>query len=213
MYRGFGVEQFCHQCFSNDTDLGRGKQMPIHYGSKDLNFVTISSPLATQMPQGSIVLGGARQVEGSLNVPAQSTVKQNTLCTAKKFQGFISPHQHACQVVKAIAFSFRAAIYIFSYFISLRAWVSFATLSPFSSVTEKCVSVLKNCFRIASNFFPSLSAVGHGFANKLQGKDSLVICYFGEGAASEGDAHAAMNFAATKDVPIIFFWLVKEERH
>ena len=25
--------------------------MPVHYGSKDLNFVTISSPLATQMPQ------------------------------------------------------------------------------------------------------------------------------------------------------------------
>jgi hypothetical protein len=31
---------------------GKGKQMPIHYGSRDLNFVTISSPLATQMPQG-----------------------------------------------------------------------------------------------------------------------------------------------------------------
>ena len=50
------------------------------------------------------------------------------------------------------------------------------------------------------------AAVGHGYANKLRGKDSLVICYFGEGAASEGDAHAAMNFAPTKDVPIIFFW-------
>ena len=52
MYRGFGLEQFCHQCFSNGLDLGKGKQMPIHYGSGDLNFVTISSPLATQMPQG-----------------------------------------------------------------------------------------------------------------------------------------------------------------
>ena len=54
MYRGFGVEQFCHQCFSNSKDLGTGKQMPIHYGSRELNFVTISSPLATQMPQGLI---------------------------------------------------------------------------------------------------------------------------------------------------------------
>lgn len=35
-----------------------------------------------------------------------------------------------------------------------------------------------------------------------------VVCYFGEGAASEGDAHAAMNFAATLDVPVLFFWLV-----
>ena len=40
------------QCYSNNADLGRGKQMPVHYGSKSLNFVTISSPLATQLPQG-----------------------------------------------------------------------------------------------------------------------------------------------------------------
>lgn len=33
----------------------------------------------------------------------------------------------------------------------------------------------------------------------------VVICYFGEGAASEGDFHAAMNFAATLQVPIIFY--------
>jgi len=31
------------------------------------------------------------------------------------------------------------------------------------------------------------------------------MCYFGEGAASEGDFHAAMNFAATLQVPIIFY--------
>ncbi len=55
--------------------------------------------------------------------------------------------------------------------------------------------------------------MGHGYANKLRGKDSLVICYFGEGAASEGDAHAAMNFAATKDVPIIFFWYTSYSHH
>ncbi len=52
MYRGFSLDQFCHQCFSNTQDLGKGKQMPIHYGSEDYAFVTISSPLATQMPQG-----------------------------------------------------------------------------------------------------------------------------------------------------------------
>ena len=52
MYRGFSLDQFCHQCFSNSEDLGRGKQMPIHYGSQEFAFATISSPLATQMPQG-----------------------------------------------------------------------------------------------------------------------------------------------------------------
>ena len=49
MYRGFTLEQFCNQCYANIDDMGKGKQMPIHYGSRDLNFVTISSPLATQM--------------------------------------------------------------------------------------------------------------------------------------------------------------------
>lgn len=41
---------------------------------------------------------------------------------------------------------------------------------------------------------------------KMSGSNNCVICYFGEGAASEGDAHAAFNFAATLDCPVIFFW-------
>jgi len=41
-----------NQCFGNVDDLGKGKQMPVHYGSKNHNFVTISSPLTTQLPQG-----------------------------------------------------------------------------------------------------------------------------------------------------------------
>lgn len=32
----------------------------------------------------------------------------------------------------------------------------------------------------------------------------IVACYFGEGAASEGDFHAALNIAATRSCPIIF---------
>ena len=33
MWRGFTLDQFCNQCFSNKADLGKGRQMPIHYGS------------------------------------------------------------------------------------------------------------------------------------------------------------------------------------
>lgn len=46
-------------------------------------------------------------------------------------------------------------------------------------------------------------AVGSAYA--LKGKNRVVICYFGDGAASEGDAHAAFNFAATLDCPVIMF--------
>ena len=52
MYRGFSLANFCDQCYSNAADGGKGRQMPVHYGSNKLNFATISSPLATQMPQG-----------------------------------------------------------------------------------------------------------------------------------------------------------------
>eukprot|EP00523_Entomoneis_sp_CCMP467_P002801 CAMPEP_0168762994 /NCGR_PEP_ID=MMETSP0724-20121128/24131_1 /TAXON_ID=265536 /ORGANISM="Amphiprora sp., Strain CCMP467" /LENGTH=578 /DNA_ID=CAMNT_0008812177 /DNA_START=122 /DNA_END=1858 /DNA_ORIENTATION=+ len=53
MWRGFSLEQFTNQCFSNDLDLGKGRQMPIHYGSRALNFHTVSSPLGTQIPQAA----------------------------------------------------------------------------------------------------------------------------------------------------------------
>lgn len=52
LWRGFSLQQACDQCFSNEADLGKGRQMPVHYGSKELNFQTISSPLTTQLPQG-----------------------------------------------------------------------------------------------------------------------------------------------------------------
>lgn len=99
IWRGFGLDNLMNQCYGNRMDLGKGKQMPVHFGCKNINFVTISSPLTTQMPQ----------------------------------------------------------------------------------------------------------AVGSAYAFKRAKNNKCVICYFGEGAASEGDAHAAFNFASTLDCPIIFF--------
>ena len=55
-------------------------------------------------------------------------------------------------------------------------------------------------------FFFFILASGYGYALKRAGTGNCVICYFGEGAASEGDAHAAFNFAATLETPVIFFW-------
>jgi len=54
MYRGFSLDMFMNQCYGNSDDGGKGKQMPVHYGSAEHSFVTISSPLATQLPQGSL---------------------------------------------------------------------------------------------------------------------------------------------------------------
>ena len=98
-FRGFSLENFMNQMFSNAKDLGKGRQMPIHYGSSELNYMTISSPLATQIPQ----------------------------------------------------------------------------------------------------------ATGYAYGQKLQGIDALTMCYFGEGAASEGDFHAGLNMAAVLNSPTIFY--------
>lgn len=100
LWRGWTLSQFIDQLYGNYDDEGRGKQMPVHYGSKKLNFVTISSTLATQIPQ----------------------------------------------------------------------------------------------------------AVGSAYVLKRQpNNDRVVIVYFGDGASSEGDFHAALNFAATLECPVIFF--------
>lgn len=48
-------------------------------------------------------------------------------------------------------------------------------------------------------------AAGAAYALKIGGGDRVSFCYFGEGAASEGDFHAAMNIAATRSCPIVFF--------
>ncbi len=46
-WRGFTIQDMADQLVGNYKDLGGGKQMPIHYGSKALNFSTVSSPLCT----------------------------------------------------------------------------------------------------------------------------------------------------------------------
>ena len=39
-------------------------------------------------------------------------------------------------------------------------------------------------------------APGAGYAYRVEGQDRVSVAYFGEGAASEGDALTALNFAA-----------------
>ena len=51
----------------------------------------------------------------------------------------------------------------------------------------------------------ALHAVGLAYAMKMRGeKETVVLCFFGDGATSEGDFHEAMNFAACWQAPVIF---------
>lgn len=103
--RGTTLDDFIAQCFSTKDDTGKGRSMPVHYGSKKHHVHTVSSCLATQIPHASGA-GYALKMENARN------------------------------------------------------------------------------------------------PNKAEHRVSA--CYFGEGAASEGDFHAALNIAATRNCPVLF---------
>ena len=51
-----------------------------------------------------------------------------------------------------------------------------------------------------------LHATGAAWASKLMDdEEKAFLCYFGDGATSEGDFHEGLNFAGVFDVPAIFF--------
>ena len=47
-------------------------------------------------------------------------------------------------------------------------------------------------------------AAGVGLTMKMEGKDSVCVAYFGEGASNTGDFHEALNFAGVNKLPILF---------
>lgn len=47
-------------------------------------------------------------------------------------------------------------------------------------------------------------AVGLALADKKLGREQITCCFFGEGAAAEGEFHEAMNLASLWEVPVLF---------
>ena len=99
IWRGFPIETLIAQAYGNAMDPQQGRQMPNHFGSREINYVTTSSPVGTQIPH----------------------------------------------------------------------------------------------------------AVGAAWAAKIRKDDVVSLVYFGDGATSEGDFHAGMNFAGVFKTPTIFF--------
>src|SRR5439155_1573831 len=99
IWRGFPLETLIAQAYGNAQDPQYGRQMPNHFGSASIRYVTTSSPVGTQITQ----------------------------------------------------------------------------------------------------------AVGTAWAAKIRKEDSVSLTYFGDGATSEGDFHAGMNFAGVFKAPTIFF--------
>ena len=47
-------------------------------------------------------------------------------------------------------------------------------------------------------------AAGLALADKMQGRSNVTICFFGEGAAAEGEFHETMNLSALWKLPVLF---------
>ncbi|HHI79036.1 MAG TPA: pyruvate dehydrogenase (acetyl-transferring) E1 component subunit alpha [Planctomycetes bacterium] len=49
--RGAPMQQIVDEWYGNEGDICKGRQMPVHYSFRQIHFVSISSPIGTQMTQ------------------------------------------------------------------------------------------------------------------------------------------------------------------
>ena len=61
--RGYPLSSIVGQLFGNASDAIKGKQMPNHWCDRSINLVSVSSPVATQMPQ-AVGAGYAAKLRG-----------------------------------------------------------------------------------------------------------------------------------------------------
>ena len=47
-------------------------------------------------------------------------------------------------------------------------------------------------------------AIGLALADKMTGRDRVTVCFFGDGAAAEGEFHESLNLAALWHLPVLF---------
>jgi len=63
-WRGYSVANYINQLYGNSEDPVKGRQMPVHHSAVDLNLVSISSPVGTQIPQ-AVGTAMAMQISGN----------------------------------------------------------------------------------------------------------------------------------------------------
>jgi 2-oxoisovalerate dehydrogenase E1 component alpha subunit len=56
--------------------------------------------------------------------------------------------------------------------------------------------------QVVASWIPKASGIA--YAAKLRGERSVTLCTFGDGAASQGDFHEGVNFAAVHQLPVVF---------
>ena len=67
LWRGIPLATMIAQAYGNSLDANKGRQMPNHFGWKDINYVTASSPVGTQIPH-AVGAAWAMKIRGDKNV-------------------------------------------------------------------------------------------------------------------------------------------------
>ncbi|GAA5858264.1 hypothetical protein JCM8547_004626 [Rhodosporidiobolus lusitaniae] len=68
LWRDYPLSSLMSQVFASKSDTATlGRQMPVHYGSKEYHFHTISSPLGTQLPQAAGAAYALKRTPGREN--------------------------------------------------------------------------------------------------------------------------------------------------
>jgi pyruvate dehydrogenase E1 component alpha subunit len=49
--RGYSLDEYISQLYGNENDPVKGRQMPVHHSVSRIHYVSISSPVGTQIPQ------------------------------------------------------------------------------------------------------------------------------------------------------------------
>ncbi len=60
LWRGFPLQTYINNMFGNAGDVALGRQMPDHYTSRELRYVSVSSCIGTQIPQAVGVAWAAK---------------------------------------------------------------------------------------------------------------------------------------------------------
>ena len=62
LVRGFSIQDLVNQLFGNSEDLTKGRQLPNHICGRYVNFLSVSGPVATQLPHAVGAAWAARLV-------------------------------------------------------------------------------------------------------------------------------------------------------
>jgi pyruvate dehydrogenase E1 component alpha subunit len=62
--RGYTLGEYISQLYGNENDPVKGRQMPVHHAVRRINYVSISSPVGTQIPQ-AVGAAQAAKIAGS----------------------------------------------------------------------------------------------------------------------------------------------------